>query len=95
MLLKHARVPFTDRRLGLKDSDWPAMKPTTPCGSLPVLKLKDGTQIGQAKTILRFLGKAHGYYPKDPKQGAAVDMLVDQMEDVWQATWKILFAKEG
>ena len=60
-----------------------------------MLVLDDGTLIAQAKTILRFLGKAHGYYPKDPLQGAQVDMLIDTFEDLYQASWKPFFAKEG
>eukprot|EP00343_Euplotes_focardii_P006903 CAMPEP_0205818968 /NCGR_PEP_ID=MMETSP0206-20130828/1106_1 /ASSEMBLY_ACC=CAM_ASM_000279 /TAXON_ID=36767 /ORGANISM="Euplotes focardii, Strain TN1" /LENGTH=69 /DNA_ID=CAMNT_0053111915 /DNA_START=24 /DNA_END=229 /DNA_ORIENTATION=+ len=41
LALSAAKISFTDERIEFKD--WPALKPSTPWGSLPVLTLADGT----------------------------------------------------
>ena len=70
------------------------MKPTTPFGGVPVLKLQDGTQLAQAKAILRFLGQMHGYYPQNPLDSCKVDGLIDHFEDAWSAIWKAYHVKD-
>ena len=40
-------VPFSDVRV--EGKDWPALKPSTPWGSLPYLALADGAIIGQSR----------------------------------------------
>lgn len=50
---------FEDHRIDF--ADWPALKPTTPFGSLPVSEITndDGTKskLGQSLSIARFLGR--------------------------------------
>jgi glutathione S-transferase len=48
-----------------------------PNKKIPVLELNDGTKLGQSISILRFLGKEHGYYPKDPLEAHKADYLID------------------
>ena len=48
---------------------------------VPTLQLSDGSKIGQAESILRFLGKEHGYYPEDPVEAHKVDYLIDSFYD--------------
>ena len=36
-LLKHAKVPFDDKRI--TGPEWGKIKPTTPCGGAPTLKI--------------------------------------------------------
>ena len=55
---------------------------TTPFGKMPVLLLADGTQIGQQRAILRFLGKSTGLYPQDALSAAMVDGVMDATDDV-------------
>jgi glutathione S-transferase len=52
-----------------------------PGKKLPVLELDDGTKIGQSVSILRFLGKQHGYYPEDPLEAHKCDYLLDCYND--------------
>ena len=79
-------ISFEDKRIEF--SEWPATKPTTPWGSLPVLTLQDGTtQIAQQRAILRFVGKETGLYPNDDNLNAAkMDELLDACEDIGSKT---------
>ena len=49
--------------------EWPELKPKMPGGSLPVLKMPDGTLLHQSNAIMRYLGSKHGYYPEDAMIG--------------------------
>jgi len=68
-----ARVPF---------QAWGKVKPTTPWGTVPVLELADGSQLAQARSILRFVGTATGLYPSEPDLAQRVDELLDALEDL-------------
>jgi glutathione S-transferase len=47
-------VDFEDNRINYPD--WPAVKNSTPWGTLPILEI-DGKVLGESNTILRFVGK--------------------------------------
>ena len=49
------KIPFTDVRV--KFADWPALKPTTPYGQLPILSIDDKEPIAQSDAMLRYAGK--------------------------------------
>lgn len=72
-------VPFEDRRVKL--ADWPAVKPQTPFGGLPVLEVA-GRRVTQSNGINRFVGKLSGLYPADHWQAALCDEVMDAVEDV-------------
>jgi len=72
-------IPFEDHRV--KGADWPALKPTTPFGGLPVLTV-DGRAISQSNGILRFVGKLAGLYPTDALQALLCDEVMSFSEDV-------------
>eukprot|EP00040_Diaphanoeca_grandis_P034544 m.214474 g.214474 ORF g.214474 m.214474 type:complete len:250 (+) comp33176_c6_seq10:2092-2841(+) len=76
-----AKVKFEDNRLSF--ADWPATKDTTPWGSLPILELKDGTVLAQAKSISRVVGKLGGLYPTDPFAAGRVDEIIDVLDDIF------------
>ena len=69
------QVPYEDKRIA--PSEWMALKPSTPWGSLPYVELADGTHIGQSKSILRYIGKGTGLYPQDALLAALVDECID------------------
>ena len=48
---------------------------------MPVITLQDGTQFGQARSILRFIGKHSGLYPEDPLEALKVDSLMDALDE--------------
>ncbi|MBS0326226.1 MAG: glutathione S-transferase family protein [Proteobacteria bacterium] len=68
--LSIGNVPFTDERV--KGADWPALKPSTPFGELPVLEV-DGERISQSNAINRYVGQLTGLYPDDRWQAAQCD----------------------
>lgn len=73
-------VEFEDKRVPFQA--WGKVKPTTPWGTVPVLELADGSQLTQARSILRFVGKATGLYPSEPLLAQRVDELMDALEDL-------------
>jgi len=57
---------FEDKRIVF--SEWPAMKPTTPYGQLPLLQIDDGPVRTQSNAILRWAGTLNaekGLYPME------------------------------
>ena len=73
-------IEFEDARFAI--SEWPTMKPKTLWGSVPILELADGTRLGQARAVLRLVGKVKGLYPTDPLVAQRVDELMDALEDL-------------
>ena len=80
MALWKSKMPFEDQRIEL--SEWPAIKPTTPSGSMPVLTTPDGTKLTQTNSILRFIGAKGGLYSKKVEEMMAIDQLVDWGPDI-------------
>lgn len=72
-------IPFEDQKVAFPE--WGALKPNTVWGSLPVLTLTNGEEIGQSRAILRLVGKAGGLYPTDDILGARCDALIDAADD--------------
>ena len=79
MLMHHAGEEFED--IGIPQDKWPEVKPTMPGGSMPVLEFPDGTRMGQTCSLLRYLGKKNGYYPKDPEVAVWCDILCEDYND--------------
>jgi len=78
-------VEFEDKRIPFPV--WGKVKPTTPWGTVPVLELADGSQLAQARSILRFVGKHTGLYPindddDDYLVAQRIDELMDALEDL-------------
>jgi glutathione S-transferase P len=62
-------------------SEWPALKPQTPFGQVPVLH--DGDfHLAQSNAILRYVSRKYGFYGNNDKEAALIDMINDQQEDV-------------
>jgi glutathione S-transferase len=72
-------IKFEDNRI--EGKDWPALKPSTPWGSLPVLEV-DGKPIGQSMTIARYVAREAGLVGKNSFEQAQVDSVVDQVTDL-------------
>lgn len=72
-------VDFTDTRFAGKD--WPTIKPTTPLGSVPVLKV-DGVMHCQSVALARYAGKLGGFYPEDPVQALIVDEAIESLNEL-------------
>ncbi|XP_066264603.1 glutathione S-transferase 1-like isoform X2 [Branchiostoma lanceolatum] len=75
LLFAAAGIKYEDVRI--EGADWPALKPKTPMGQLPVLEI-DGTMICQSKAIARLIAKDLGKTPLDLAQA---DMTYDSLEE--------------
>jgi len=81
LIFAFADVGFDDHRIDR--ADWPALKPNTPFGQLPILDIDNGKVVlAQSKAIARYLGNEFGLVPKDQVDAAKADMLVDGLADL-------------
>lgn len=89
--LHAAGVDFTDTRFTGKE--WPAIKPTTPLGSVPVLKV-DGIAHCQSVALARYAGKLGGFYPGDPLAAMVVDEVTETLNELMSVAPKSKDAEE-
>jgi glutathione S-transferase len=80
LALHCAGVPFEDVRI--KREDWPALKPTTPFGSLPVLHMPGKPPLAQSNAILTLIGRQHGLHPQDLFEAARHEAVMGAVEDL-------------
>lgn len=72
-------VAFEDKRI--PGPEWPKLRDQMPFRAMPVLEV-DGKAIAHSNTILRYVGKLTGLYPKDDWQAALCDEAMDAAEDI-------------
>ena len=84
-------VPFEDIRVPFQD--WPAMKPTTPLGCLPVLEV-DGKQIAGSIPIARYVAKKHGLAGENAIENAQLAGIGDVIQDIQNGLFKFHFEKD-
>jgi glutathione S-transferase len=80
LALHVAGVEFEDDRI--KNAQWPALKPTTPFGSLPVLEVEGKGRLAQSNAILGFIGRSWGLLPADPWEAAQHDAVLSAVEEL-------------
>ncbi len=80
LALHLAGVDFEDRRLPM--AEWPALKASTPYGSLPVLELPGQPPLAQTNAILVLIGRQHGLHPTDALEAARHESLMAHVEDL-------------
>ncbi len=80
LALHLAGVEFEDVRVA--GADWPALKPDTPFGGLPVLEPPGLPPLGQSNAILVFIGRRHGLHPKDDFEAARHEAVMCHVEDL-------------
>lgn len=80
LALHIAGVEFDDERI--KPADWPALKPKTPFGSLPVLEWPGHPPLAHSNAILTLIGRLHGLHPSEPFEAARHEALMCQVEDL-------------
>ena len=78
-MLHAAGVEFKDTRFSFKE--WPEIKPTTPLGTSPVLKI-DGVQHVQSISLARYAAKLAGFYPEDPVQALICDEVMESLNEM-------------
>jgi glutathione S-transferase len=78
LALHLAGVEFEDVRI--KGTDWPALKPQTPYGSIPILELPGKPPLGQSNAILVLIGRQHGLHPADHFEAARHEAMMHHVE---------------
>jgi prostaglandin-H2 D-isomerase / glutathione transferase len=78
-----AGVDFEDNRI--PRSAWPALKPTTPFGSLPIFELPGKPPVSQSNAILGYIGRAHGLLPIDAWEAMRLESLMSASEELRHA----------
>ena len=92
-LLNHAKVEFEDVRINHEQLAAMKTEGNLEFGQVPMLE-HEGKHLVQSWSILRYLGKVHGYYPEDWENGWKVDSLIDAVEDYFMKYFKALFEKD-
>jgi glutathione S-transferase len=80
LALHVAGVDFEDVRI--KREDWPARKPSTPFGGLPVLEMPGHPPLAQVNAILVLLGRQYGLHPQDDFEAARHEAMMCHVEDL-------------
>jgi glutathione S-transferase len=78
-----AGVDFEDNRI--QREAWPALKPTTPFGSLPVFELPGKPAVSQSNAILGHIGRRYGLLPDDEWEALRLESLLSAVEDLRHA----------
>jgi glutathione S-transferase len=80
LALHLAGVDFEDVRIAR--AEWPALKPKTPFGSVPVLELPGLLPLGQSNAILVYIGRLHDLHPRDDFEAARHEAVMSHVEDL-------------
>jgi glutathione S-transferase len=80
LALHLAGVDFEDVRV--KTADWPALKPTTPYGVLPLLEIPGKPVLAQSNAILVYIGRRWNLHPKDDFEAAQHEAIMQHVEDL-------------
>ena len=96
MIFAAADQEYEDDRISSFDA-WKQIKPTTPLGQVPVLEVREGSNVirlSQSITCARFLAKRFGMAGSTEVEQAEVDMYADTSLDLFNAATKIYFEKD-
>ena len=80
LALHLAGIDFEDVRI--KPADWPALKPQTPYGAMPVLELPGHAPIAHSNAILVLIGRRHALHPKDDFEAARHEGMMQHVEEL-------------
>jgi glutathione S-transferase len=80
LALHIAGVDFEDHRV--KREEWPALKPKTPFGSMPIFEVEGHPPLAQSNAILVLIGRVHGLHPKDDYEAARHEAVMAHVEDL-------------
>ncbi|KAE9552095.1 hypothetical protein FO519_004675 [Halicephalobus sp. NKZ332] len=80
LMLDYLKVPFEEKNF--EHSEWPAIKPTTPFGQVPVLYVDDDKLVlPETLAIYRYLASKHGAVPDSLEDRALCDAYADHVQD--------------
>ncbi len=75
-----AGVDFDDIRIPF--AEWPALKPKTPFGAMPILELPGKPPLAQSNAVLTYIGREHGLHPADAFEAARHEAMMSYVEDL-------------
>jgi len=78
-----AGVDFEDHRL--QRNEWPALKPSTPFGALPVLETEGKRAVSQSNAILTYVGRQYGLLPADAWEAMRHESILCAVEELRMA----------
>ena len=79
LVFAQAGVEYTDERIAREE--WPARKPHTPFGVLPVLEV-DGKQLGGSMVIARYVAEKLGVAGSNDFENALIASILDSVSDL-------------
>jgi len=82
ILFAIAGKSFVDHRI--QREEWPALKPQTPFGQVPLLEV-DGIKIAESRAIERFLAREFGLMGNSNIEAAQVDAIIEHFVDIYLA----------
>ncbi|XP_062520513.1 glutathione S-transferase 1-like [Corticium candelabrum] len=91
LLFAQAGAAFEDVRI--KPADWPALKPTTPLGCLPLLEV-DGAKLCESKAIAAFIALQFGLHGDSNMDKASVQMIVCVVRELQDKIYDALMSKD-
>ena len=96
VLLAYGGIKWEDERIPPPwdpATHWPAVKPKTPFGQLPLLTW-EGETISQSMACSRFLAKKVGLAGRTDLEQAQADEIVDVVQDLINTMASLYFAKD-
>ena len=93
-LAAHAKIPLEN--VFVTYDTMPALKESGKLefGQVPMLETADGKHLIQSWSVLRYLGRQHGYYPDDAEVAYKIDSTIDAVEDFMQSNYKWVFESD-
>ena len=88
-----AGVDFDDNRLA--PAAWPALKPNTPFGALPILELEGKPAVSQTNAILAYIGRKYDLLPRDEWESLRLQSLLEAAEELRHTISKTFGIKDA
>jgi glutathione S-transferase len=92
LIFAAAGIKFEDNRI--EGSEWPALKPSTPWGALPILQVNGKTTIGQSMPIARYIAREAGLAGKTSLEQALVDSVAETINEIREKVFPVYMIKE-
>lgn len=93
MVLRAAGVDFEDHRVSF--ADWPSVKPTTPAGVLPYVKMPDGKILTESLAIARYLALEHGFMGNGNFDVYLIERALGTYSDLLDPALQVHFAPDA
>ncbi|XP_032519385.2 glutathione S-transferase 2-like [Danaus plexippus] len=91
LILAHNGQEFEDVRI--PHEEWPAMKPNTPFGQLPILEI-NGKQYAQTSAIVRYLGRKYGLGGNNVDEDFEIDQNMEFFNDLRSKGSALFYEKD-